>query len=212
MPEIKTNTPVLRFAELRAALTPEQINNRQAEFVISTEAVDSYGTVFRLSGWDLKRYEKNPIVGYNHRLGAYNDDPDNVIGTSEVFVEENALIGRVTFESAEVNAKAEKIFQKVQSGTLRMASVGARPVRGHWGDEKLGEDPDVIYFDETTLFEWSVVDIGSNEDAVKRSADALDAIRAEIPKETEQTPPAADDIEVQRSFRERQLIINEFSN
>jgi len=205
MPEIKQHKPVLRFATLRAALTPEQIESRTAEFVISTEAVDTYDTVFKLSGWNLERYLKNPVVGYNHRLGAWNDDPDNVIGTSEVFVEGEALIGRVTFERAEINPKAEKVFQKVQSGTLRMASVGACPTRGHWGDEKLGENKDVIYFDETDLFEWSIVDIGSNADALKRSAETLDAIRTEMPKE-DKTP--AEGITIKRSLAERQLMLN----
>lgn len=200
MPEIKQNKPVLRFAQLRAALTADQIAKRQAEFVISTEAVDSYGTVFRLTGWNLERYEKNPVVGYNHRLGAWNDDPDNVIGTSEVFVDGDALIGRITFERAENNPKAEKVFQKVQSGTLRMASIGANPTRGHLGDEKLGEDKDVIYFDEQELFEWSIVDIGSNADALKRSADTLDAIAIEIKSETK--PPVNAGATIKRSVRE----------
>jgi len=205
MPEITLNKPVLRFATLRAALTPEQIESRTAEFVISTEAVDSYGTVFKVNGWDLKRYANNPVVGYNHRLGAWNDDPDNVIGTSEVFVEDDKLIGRVVFESADVNPKAEKIFQKIQTGTLRMASVGANPTRGHWGDEKLGEDTDVIYFDESELFEWSVVDIGSNAEALKRSADTLAEIKKEIPKQASPAP----DPTIKRSVREAKLSINQ---
>lgn len=51
------NKCVIREAVLRA-LTDEQKKNREAEFVISTEAVDTYGTVFKSSGWDLTRYEK----------------------------------------------------------------------------------------------------------------------------------------------------------
>ena len=204
MAKITLNKPVSRTAELRAALTPEQIENRQAEFVISTEAVDSYGTVFKVAGWDLKRYTGNPVVGYNHRLGAWNDDPDNVIGTSEVWVEDGQLIARVTFEPAEENPKAEKVFKKVQRGTLRMASIGANPTRGHWGDEKLGEDPDVIYFDEQELFEWCVVDIGSNTDAVKRNAETLEAIKKEIPIQITGKEPGTT---IKRSVRERQLLI-----
>ena len=180
--EIQVNKAVVREAVIRA-LSEENIKNREAEFVISTEAIDTYGTVFKMSGWDLKRYEANPVVFYAHR--SYSDNPDMLIGTSSVFVDGDQLIGRVRFEDAETNPIAEKVWKKVQAGTLRMASIGANPKRGHWGDEKLGEDKDVIYFDETELLEWSIVPIGSNPDALKREVQTLEEIRAEMLKGVE---------------------------
>jgi len=206
MPEIKQHNALVRAAEFRAI----NEEDRTAEFIISTESVDRHGTVFRIDGWDLSEYESNPIVTYGHR--ANDPNPDFIIGTSTVFREGDKLIGRVTFEPAAENPLAEKVFRKVKSGTIRMASVGAMPKEGDWGNEKNGEQRGVFYFSRQTLLEWAVCGLGSNPETLKRSAEALDAIRAEIPKETEQTPPAADDIEVQRSFRERQLLINEFSN
>lgn len=180
--EIQVNKAVVREAVIRA-LSEENIKNREAEFVISTEAIDTYGTVFKMSGWDLKRYEANPVVFYAHRY--YSDNPDMLIGTSSVFIDGDQLIGRVRFEDAETNPIAEKVWKKVQAGTLRMASIGANPKRGHWGDEKLGEDKDVIYFDEQELLEWSIVPIGSNPDALKREAQTLEEIRAEMLKGVE---------------------------
>jgi HK97 family phage prohead protease len=168
-----------RELQLRT-LTPEQIENRQAEFVISSDAVDTYGTVFRPDGGIMERYEQNPIVCYNHR--SYGDNPDTIIGVGEVFRDGNQWIGRVTFESAEDNPLADKVFRKVQNGTLRMASIAANVKRGHWGDRTLGEDPDVIYFDEWELYEWSVVGIGSNPDAYKRNTESLEAIKADMLK------------------------------
>jgi HK97 family phage prohead protease len=199
--EIQINKAVTREAVIRA-LSEENIKNREAEFVISTEAVDSYGTVFKMSGWDLKRYNANPVVFYAHR--SYSENPDLLIGTSSVFVDGEQLIGRVRFEEAETNPLAEKIWKKVQAGTLRMASIGANPKRGHWGDEKLGEDKDVIYFDEQELLEWSIVPIGSNPEAVKRESQTLEEIRSELIKDIEI-------IEVQevvfhkRNIREKEL-------
>lgn len=205
MTKITLNKPIYRTALLRSALTDEQIKNRQAEFVISTESEDTFRTVFRIAGWLLTRYQLNPIVTYNHRFGG--DDPDNVIAISEVFVDGDQLIGRATFESEDVNPKADKIFKKIIAGTLRMASITAVPTKGHWGDKKLGEDPDVIYFDEQELFEWAIVDIGSNPDAHKRNLDTMAEIRKDIPKniETAGEKPVE---ERKLTMRERQLIIN----
>lgn len=179
--EITLNKPVIREAVIRA-LTDKNKENREAEFVISSEAPDTYDTVFKISGWNLERYNQNPVVFYAHR--SYSDNPDMLIGTSEVRVDGNQLIGVVRFEPAEINPVAEKVWQKVQAGTLRMASIGANPKRGHWGDEKLGENPDIIYFDEQELLEWSIVPIGSNPEALKRESQTIEEIRSVIIKET----------------------------
>lgn len=200
--EIVLNKPVIREAVIRA-LSDANKENRQAEFVISTEAVDSYGTVFRAEGWDLKRYMANPIVCFQHRSSS--DNPDMILGTSEVRIENNQLIATVTFESAADNALAEKVWRKVQNGTLRMASVGANPTRGHWGEKAAGEDPEVLYFDSAELYEWSIVSMGSNPDALKRNQESMEAIRASIQKEI----PVIEKPETKtRKMREAQLIIN----
>ena len=108
-----------RYAEIRGL--SQEPENRTYEFIISTEARDSYGTVFRMDGWDLESYHKNPIVAYNHRT--WSENPDAIIGTSEVFVDKNTLVGRVTLE--EGNPIADSVKRKIDNGTIRMASVGA---------------------------------------------------------------------------------------
>jgi HK97 family phage prohead protease len=202
--EIQVNKPVIREAVIRA-LTDKNKENRQAEFVISTETEDSYGTVFKISGWDLKRYENNPVVFYAHK--SYSDNPDMLIGTSEVRIEENQLIAVVTFESAEDNPVAEKVWRKVQNGTLRMASIGANPKKGHWGDEKLGENRDTIYFDEQELLEWSIVPLGSNPEALKREAQTIEEIRTLIVKEIPIEPNHPEENRELNAF-DAQIIIN----
>lgn len=213
--EINLNKPVIREAVIRA-LSDKNKENREAEFVISTEAPDTYGTVFKISGWDLKRYENNPVVFYAHK--SYSDNPDMLIGTSEIRIEENQLIGVVRFEPAEINPLAEKVWQKVQAGTLRMASIGANPKKGHWGDEKFGEDRDVLYFDEQELLEWSIVPIGSNPEALKREYQTIEEIRGIIKKEIPVNPevqPTTDneqrttDKNKELNAFEAQLIINQ---
>lgn len=207
--EINLNKPVTREAVVRA-LSDKNKENREVEFVISDETPDSYGTVFKISGWDLKRYENNPVVFYAHR--SYSDNPDTLIGTSVLRIENNQLIGVARFESAEINPLAEKVYQKIQAGTLRMASVGANPKKGHWGDEKLGEDRDLIYFDEQELLEWSIVPIGSNPEALKRESQTIEEIRGIIKKETpghaEPVEARTDENKELQAF-EAQLIINQ---
>lgn len=165
-----------RLIEFRSVDT----ENRTAEFIISTESVDRHGTSFKLSGWDLTSYRKNPIVAYNHR--AASDNPDDIIGLSEVFEEDGLLIGRVTFEDE--NEKAEKVYKKVQNGTLRMASVGSIIHEARYGNKSEGEDPDVIYFTRQELVEWSIVTAGSNPDAFKRNAESIEEFKKTLkPKE-----------------------------
>jgi HK97 family phage prohead protease len=202
--EIQVNKPVIREAVVRA-LSEENIKNREAEFVISTETVDTYDTVFKMDGWDLRRYENNPVVFYAHRTNS--DNPDTLIGTSTITKEDGKLIAKVRFESAEINPLAEKIFQKVQAGTLRMASIGANVKKGHWGDEKLGEIREVLYFDEMELMEWSIVPLASNPDALKREVQTIEEIRAamikgiEVKKEVVST--------TNRNLREREFMLNQ---
>jgi hypothetical protein len=174
---------VSRSAYVRKSSLEMAEENRSVEFVISSEAVDTYGTVFKISGWDLNRYVQNPIVCYQHR--SFSDDPDDIIGTSTVFIEGDKLIGRVTFEAAEINPKAEKVFQKVMAGTLKMASVGARVKRAQFGDEKNGEDKKVLYFTDQELMEWSIVSAGANPDALKRNEETLETIRKDVINEIE---------------------------
>ena len=147
---------------------------RTVEFVASDNSVDSYGTVLPVDKWDLTRYQNNGIVGYMHDV--YGDswtksaDPDDVIGKGVAFVEDEKLVVRITFEPKELNEKADKIFRKLQFGSLHAVSVGFRATaKGHKGDEERGEDPNVYYYGGQELLEVSVVNIPSNANALKRS-------------------------------------------
>ena len=170
-----------RLIECRSVDT----ENRMAQFVISTESVDRHGTVFKLAGWELENYNKNPIVGYNHVVSG--DNPDTIIGTSRVFQDGEALIGEVTFEREGNNPIADKVFNKMQDGILKMASVGAIPHEYRYGNMDKGEDSGTIYFTRQELIEWSIVSAGSNKDAFKRSAEQIDEIKKAL-EPVEETP------------------------
>jgi HK97 family phage prohead protease len=202
-----SNTRIVTRDAFVRDTTADMLEKRQVEFVISSNAVDSYRTVFKMDGWDLSGYNRNPIVCYQHR--ANSDDPDNIIGTSTVRIDGENLIGTVTFESAEINPRAEKIFQKVQSGTLRMASVGANVQKARLGVEENGEDPDVLYFTKQRLMEWSVVSVGSNPDAHKRNTETLAEMRTSLAKDLAVVAKEIKaNAEKSRTVQEAQVIIN----
>lgn len=184
--------------------TEEMVKKRQAEFVISSEAIDSYNTVFKIDGWDLSSYNRNPIVAYQH--STYSDDPDNIIGTSTIRFEDKKMIAVVTFEDAATNPKAEKIMNKVYNNTLRMASVGFNPLEYRYGDKANGEDPAVLYFTKIELREWSIVANGANPEALKRNQKNLALIRQEAGNTN--IIDKNQDIKIKRSAFEAQILIN----
>ena len=175
--------------ELRA--TDEE--RRMVEFVASTGAVDTYGTVLPPDLWDLNRYARNGVVGYQHDI-YYSDDPDNVIGRGEAYTAGGELLIRIFFEPAELNPKADKVYRKVLFGSINAVSVGFRATApGHWGRKADGEDPDVYYYNGQELMEVSVVNVPSNPDAVKRSA-AEELARYERVPEVEETKQPEEEV------------------
>lgn len=175
------NQLITRQVQLEIRNVDEE--NRTAQFVISTETPDTYGTVFKANGAVLDRYTKNPIFTYQHE--DWSKDPDDVLGTSELRMEGNQWIATGKFEDAEndLNEKAEKVFRKVKKKTLRMASIIALPLEGGWGVSELGEDPDLYYFRKWELYSWSVVTHGSNPDALARSAKAINDFKESTKQE-----------------------------
>jgi hypothetical protein len=150
-------------------------DTRYIEFVASDSSRDSYKTVLPLEKWDLDRFNKNGVIGYQHNL-YYSTNPDMVIGTGKAFVDGNQLIVGVTFEPAELNPIAEKLFRKILHGTIKAVSVGFDPIGGgHWGegDEYYGKPNETYYYDGMELLEVSIVHIPANKNAVKRALEDL---------------------------------------
>lgn len=159
----------------------KMIETRTVPFIISSDAKDRHKSRVNMKNWKLDNYNNNPIVGYQHNVYGDNmcvpPNPDDVLGSSRVFFEERdgrtMMMGEVTFDRAEINPLAEKIFQKVLAGTLRAASVGFLEVgqgRMHIEKDASGKVIDETYmFDGQELLEWSVVNIPSNPEATTKS-------------------------------------------
>lgn len=164
-----------QVGELRAV--PANVEEtRTVQFVISNSTRDRHRTVLDPTKWQLDNFNRNGIVGYQHNV--YGDgmcagpNPDDVIGRGRAFLEGDQLIGEVTFEPADINPLAEKIFRKVLFGSLRATSVGfAELGKGKYGTgkEARGGTEETYYFAGQELLEFSIVNIPSNPDATKRA-------------------------------------------
>lgn len=187
----KDNILRRQIDHLELRVTDEE--QRMVEFVASTGAVDTYGTVLPPDRWELSRYARNGVVGYQHDI-YYSDDPDNVIGRGEAYVEDGELRIRIFFEPAELNRKADKVYRKVLFGSINAVSVGfLATAPGHWGRKDAGEDPEVYYYNGQELMEVSVVNVPSNPDATKRSA-AEELARYERAPEVDDTKQPEEEV------------------
>ena len=165
---------------------------RTIPFVISDPSRDRHDTVLSRKGWDIASYNQNGIVGYMHNVmgGGMCDepDPDFVIGKGIAAFDNDLLIGNATFEPADINDLAEKIFRKVIFGSLRSTSVGfieTTPGKYGYGNEAMGQPDETYYIGNRELLEFSVVNIPSNRNAQVRSmrdmsAGALNYVRREL--------------------------------
>jgi len=150
---------------------------RKVTFIASTSSVDRHGTVVNQKNWNIEKFNANPIVGYQHNVyGGEEANPDDQLGSARAYfetvkkgaVEEQQLMVDITFEPRDINEKADKIFRKIQHGSLRAVSVGFIPVADDNGSMGENREGAFHYFGQE-LLEISVVNIPSNPDALKRS-------------------------------------------
>lgn len=200
---------IYRSGEIRQA----DEESRKVQFVISDSSKDRHGTVLNMDGWNLDNYNRNGIVGYQHDVYGggmcKGPDPDQVIGKGRAWLESvrkgrangsggRVLMGEVEFEPKDINPLAEKIFRKVLHGTLKATSVGFRSVGGgKMVNDKTGEEEEMkeapfhvpkghtFYYEGQELLEYSVVNIPSNPNALRRNlrnqtANALHFIKREL--------------------------------
>jgi HK97 family phage prohead protease len=162
--------------ELRAGSIDEDA--RTAEFVASTEAIDSYDEVVE-QDWILDRYKRNPVVLYAHN----QPTGGGMLGGSALRQRETFPIGRAQSVKVVGNKKdgtkrleakiefvpegtfeeADIAWKLVKSGFLRAVSVGFMP---HDARKERRGDREVFVLSRNELFEISVVPLPANPEAV----------------------------------------------
>lgn len=134
-------------------------------FVLHDESLNSYGFWLLTAGADLKQFKKNPIMLFNHNRPWRGTEEEILpIGHWEnIRIEGDKILAEPVFDSDDFS---QKIAKKVESGTLRMASMGVLVVEQ--SDAPKYIKPGQRY---ATALKWkareaSIVDIGSNENAL----------------------------------------------
>lgn len=190
------NLPNLFLAA--ALLAPAPAGDRSFDFICSTPSADGYGRVV-VQDWDLSRYERNPVVLWNHGQGGgiFGDSADTDVSlpigrASNVRVEGGELRATITLVDAAANPLAEKVFQGLVQGSISAVSVGWQAA-----DATYDQAADVLVLSGNELLEISVVAIPANADAVRASDAAANGrlaaslLATHAPAPGVATPPVA---------------------
>lgn len=119
-------------------------------FLVSDESDNSYGFKVLTEGIDTTQFEKNPIMLYMH-------ERPTIIGRWEnLRKEDNKLYADAIFDTK--SEKGKEVARQVEQGFLRGASIGITYQK---------EDLKNGVLEKCQLYEISIVDIGSNPNALK---------------------------------------------
>lgn len=129
------------------------------KFVLHSETQNSYGFRVRTSGIDLTEFLLNPLMLWLHQRpsGKSKNEVLPLGYWEDVEVKNGKIYGVPVFD--DTDPFAVQLFNKVENGTIKMASLGLKP--NHWSADIT--DP---WLEKSTLKEVSLCDIGSNADAL----------------------------------------------
>lgn len=125
---------------------------------ITNDSLNSYGSRVLTAGMSVEQYCRNPVLLYMHQRG-------NVIGfVKDLKIENGEVTGELVFDEAtELSKRCKKQFK---FGSLRMVSAGIDILE--WSDqpEHLVQGQTRPTITKSKLYEVSLVDVGSNDDAL----------------------------------------------
>lgn len=131
-------------------------DSRKISFTISTGSVDRDRDTLSVAGWVLDNYVKNPVVLWAHY---YGQPP--VARTESIVKRAKALRATAQFATAEEYPFADTIFRLVNGGYLQATSVGFRPIKWAYDEDRRGYD-----IEEQELLEFSIVPVPANPEAL----------------------------------------------
>jgi HK97 family phage prohead protease len=177
---LKSLTPpiaVTRGGLLSNSIVLGSDDSRRLRFTCSTNCVDRDDDVIVQEGWDIGKYEVNPVFCWQHDTGL-------PIGKAlHVGVIDGML--KATFEmndasAPEVGGYAELALQNYRRGFLSAVSVGFRPLEYEIAKDRGDEDSwfPAVNFLRSELYEVSAVTVPANPDALIDASERLVAIEA----------------------------------
>lgn len=138
---------------------------RIVSMVGSTPSVDRDGDTIRQKGWDTKAYKTNPVIlwGHNHSIPA--------IGRANKFSKtaEALVFDEIEFPPEGIHKFADMVYSLMEAKFIKAGSVGFLPTdmesrEREEGEPKIGWCP--TDFKKQELLEFSIVNVGSNRDAL----------------------------------------------
>jgi len=202
------------------------LRKRSIEFVASTEALDSHGTVV-VQDWDLSRYLKNPVVllehgravgGFFSGSGERDIDKLPIARSENIRVEGDALRMRVVFPDEGRDERSDAVWRAIEDGRLNAVSVGFLP--GEMTEEEMPDGDrknvdgspktkTVTRISKNTLYELSVVGLPSNPEAVAiRALSVRNAAARSLTKtmQMKSDPKADDALDAAMRHLDRELV------
>lgn len=137
------------------------------EMIISTSRLNSYGSRVITAGIDILQYSKNPVLLWMHRRSFSNGTPLPIGRVENLHFDGDALKGTPVFDVNDPFAK--QIADKWEGGFLKMCSAGLDIVETSVAPVHLLPGQTRATVLRSKLTEVSIVDIGSNDDALQLS-------------------------------------------
>ena len=135
------------------------------EMIISTSRLNSYGSRVITTGIDITQYEKNPVLLWMHRRSFSSGSPLPIGRVENLRFDGDALKGTPVFDEKDPFAK--QIADKWEGGFLKMCSAGLDIVETSVDPVHLLPGQTRATVLRSKLTEVSIVDIGSNDDALQ---------------------------------------------
>lgn len=129
---------------------------KEKRFTLTTQNTNSHGFAVLAAGIDTSRFVENPVMLYNHDL-------NNIVGTwDDLRLENKTLTAIPKFDD---DAASQAYAKKVESGSLRGASVWIEPTEVKLGVEGFPADLPVVT--KSILMEASVTPVPSDASALQ---------------------------------------------
>lgn len=124
---------------------------RQVRVICSTSDVDRMGETVMQAGIDLKAFNTNPVILWQH-------DPAQPIARAvEIGVQDGVLKAVAQFPPAGASPKADEIYSLICADVVRGVSIGFDPKTMRPADGKTPYGPQI--YDSVELVEFSFVSI-----------------------------------------------------
>jgi HK97 family phage prohead protease len=141
-------------------------SKRTIEHIITKRVVDRAGDVVEPRGGRFDAYKKNPVVLFGH------DSWNFPVGRNLSLTPSDTEIAAVTQFAGldQAHPEAETAYRLARDGFLKAWSIGFMPIT--WSEDKALPHQDGWWFKEWELYEYSLVPIPANPDAVTSFAKA----------------------------------------